>query len=115
MNIVSGELNLAAAKKCDLEAWFPGQGTFRELVSCSNCTDYQARRLKIRYGMTKKVRRLSGLEYFIRKDRSMQMICVYRYNPVQNEGNLSCYAIVKIAYFHFIDNLNQSDQPKLSV
>ena len=55
VNIVSGELNLAAAKKCDLEAWFPGQGTFRELVSCSNCTDYQARRLKIRYGMTKKV------------------------------------------------------------
>jgi len=55
VNIVSGELNLAAAKKCDLEAWFPGQGTFRELVSCSNCTDYQARRLKIRYGMTKKM------------------------------------------------------------
>jgi len=55
VNIVSGELNNAAAKKCDLEAWFPGQGTYRELVSCSNCTDYQSRRLKIRYGMTKKM------------------------------------------------------------
>merc|ERR1712142_492816 len=55
VNIVSGELNNAAAKKCDLEAWFPGQGTYRELVSCSNCTDYQSRRLKIRFGQTKKM------------------------------------------------------------
>ncbi|PIO71281.1 hypothetical protein TELCIR_06824 [Teladorsagia circumcincta] len=53
--IVSGELNNAASKKLDLEAWFPGSGAFRELVSCSNCTDYQARRLKVRYGMTKKM------------------------------------------------------------
>ncbi|VDO94664.1 unnamed protein product [Soboliphyme baturini] len=55
VNIVSGELNSAAAKKCDLEAWFPGSGAFRELVSCSNCTDYQSRRLGIRYGQTKKM------------------------------------------------------------
>ena len=40
----SGELNLAASKKLDLEAWFPGGGAFRELVSTSNCTDYQSRR-----------------------------------------------------------------------
>jgi len=40
VNIVSGELNDAAAKKYDLEAWFPGYGTYRELVSCSNCTDF---------------------------------------------------------------------------
>ena len=39
--IVSGALNNAAAKKLDLEAWFPGSGAFRELVSCSNCLDYQ--------------------------------------------------------------------------
>ncbi|WKY08674.1 hypothetical protein Q1695_007867 [Nippostrongylus brasiliensis] len=53
--IVSGELNNAASKKLDLEAWFPGSGAYRELVSCSNCLDYQARRLKVRYGMTKKM------------------------------------------------------------
>lgn len=53
--IVSGELNNAAAKKLDLEAWFPASGAFRELVSCSNCLDYQARRLKVRYGQTKKL------------------------------------------------------------
>ena len=49
VNIVSGALNHAAAKKLDLEAWFPGSGSFRELVSCSNCLDYQARRLQVRY------------------------------------------------------------------
>eukprot|EP00897_Mesotaenium_endlicherianum_P008380 jgi/Mesen1/7570/ME000392S06831 len=51
--IVSGALNDAAAKKYDLEAWFPASKTFRELVSCSNCTDFQARRLEIRYGYKK--------------------------------------------------------------
>ncbi len=49
-NIVSGELNDNAAKKYDLEAWFPASETYRELVSCSNCLDYQARKLKIRMG-----------------------------------------------------------------
>lgn len=54
VNIVSGELNDAAAKKYDLEAWFPSSKTFRELVSCSNCTDFQARRLEIRHGAPQK-------------------------------------------------------------
>jgi len=40
VNIVSGSLNDAASKKYDLEAWFPGYNNYRELVSCSNCTDY---------------------------------------------------------------------------
>ena len=43
VNICSGALNLAAAKKFDLEAWFPGSKAFRELVSCSNCLDYQGK------------------------------------------------------------------------
>lgn len=51
--IVSGALNNAAAKKYDLEAWFPNYGQFKELVSCSNCTDYQSRRLEIRCGAKK--------------------------------------------------------------
>lgn len=41
VGIVSGALNLAAAQKFDLEAWFPFQGAYKELVSCSNCTDYR--------------------------------------------------------------------------
>eukprot|EP00795_Rhopilema_esculentum_P000654 gene654-10360_t len=55
VNIVSGALNNAAAKKLDLEAWFPGSGAFRELCSCSNCTDYQARRLMVRFGQVRKM------------------------------------------------------------
>jgi seryl-tRNA synthetase len=51
VNIVSGELNNAAAQKYDLEAWFPAAATFRELVSTSNCLDYQSRRLGVRYGL----------------------------------------------------------------
>nr|POE98116.1 serine--trna ligase [Quercus suber] len=53
VSIVSGALNDAAAKKYDLEAWFPASQTYRELVSCSNCTDYQARRMETRYGQKK--------------------------------------------------------------
>jgi len=49
VNIVSGELNDAAVMKYDLEGWFPGQGTYRELVSCSNCTDFQSRAMDIRH------------------------------------------------------------------
>mmetsp|Transcript_38273 Transcript_38273/g.78485 ORF Transcript_38273/g.78485 Transcript_38273/m.78485 type:complete len:480 (-) Transcript_38273:309-1748(-) len=52
--IVSGALNDAAAKKLDLEAYFPGSNAFRELVSCSNCTDYQARKVEARFGLTAK-------------------------------------------------------------
>lgn len=51
--IVSGALNNAASKKYDLEAWFPFQQEYKELVSCSNCTDYQSRALEIRYGVKK--------------------------------------------------------------
>lgn len=53
VSIVSGELNNSAAKKYDLEAWFPFQSEYKELVSCSNCTDYQSRNLEIRCGIKK--------------------------------------------------------------
>ncbi|OHS97390.1 seryl-tRNA synthetase family protein [Tritrichomonas foetus] len=48
--IVSGELNYSTSKKYDVEGWFPSYGTYRELVSGSNCLDFQARKLDIRYG-----------------------------------------------------------------
>jgi len=51
IKIVSGGMNDAAALKYDLEAWFPGYKEYRELVSCSNCTDYQSRALRIRYAL----------------------------------------------------------------
>jgi seryl-tRNA synthetase len=49
VNVGTGDLGAPAAKKYDIEAWLPTSGTFRELTSCSNTTDYQARRLRIRY------------------------------------------------------------------
>jgi seryl-tRNA synthetase len=49
MNICTGDLGTVAAKKYDLDGWLPGQGKYRELGSCSNCTDYQARRAGIRF------------------------------------------------------------------
>jgi seryl-tRNA synthetase len=49
VNTAAGDLSTAAAKRYDIEGWFPSQDRYRELTSCSNTTDYQARRSKIRY------------------------------------------------------------------
>jgi seryl-tRNA synthetase len=56
VNVAAGDLGAPAAKKIDIEAWFPSQGRYREVTSCSNTTDFQARRLGIRF------RSESGLE-----------------------------------------------------
>ena len=63
VNIAAGELSSAAAKRYDIEAWFPSQERYRELTSASNTTDFQARRLGIRYrrdGSTEQVHTLNG-------------------------------------------------------
>jgi len=49
VNVCTGDLGTVAAKKYDLEAWLPGQGKYREMASCSNCTSYQAVRSKVRF------------------------------------------------------------------
>jgi seryl-tRNA synthetase len=49
VNCCTGDIGTVAAKKYDLEAWMPAQNAYREIISCSNCTDYQARRLNIKY------------------------------------------------------------------
>jgi seryl-tRNA synthetase len=63
-NIPAWDLGASAAKKYDLEAWLPGQERYRELTSCSNTTDFQARRLAIRYrpegGKPEEVHTLNG-------------------------------------------------------
>jgi seryl-tRNA synthetase len=58
VNVAAGDLGDSAAKKYDIEAWFPSQGRYREITSCSNTTDFQARRLGIRYRKEN-----GGLEY----------------------------------------------------
>jgi seryl-tRNA synthetase len=50
VNVCTGDVGTVAAKKYDIEAWFPRQQAYREVVSCSNCSDYQARSLGIRLG-----------------------------------------------------------------
>lgn len=49
VNICTGDMGTVASRKYDLEAWLPGAGAYKEIVSCSNCTDYQANRLRMRY------------------------------------------------------------------
>ena len=49
MLLSSGDMGKVASKTFDIEAWLPGQNNYRELVSCSNCTDFQSRRLGIKY------------------------------------------------------------------
>jgi seryl-tRNA synthetase len=64
VNVAAGDLGASAAKKYDVEAWFPGQSRYRELTSTSNTTDYQARRLNIRFrrggGSLENVHTLNG-------------------------------------------------------
>jgi len=49
VNVCTGDIGTVPAKKYDIEAWMPAQNAYREIISCSNCTDYQARRLNIRF------------------------------------------------------------------
>lgn len=64
VNVAAGDLGSSAAKKYDIEAWFPGQDRYREITSTSNTTDFQSRRLKIRYkdegGKNRLVHTLNG-------------------------------------------------------
>jgi seryl-tRNA synthetase len=63
VELCSGDLGFSAAKTYDLEVWIPSQETFREISSCSNCTDFQARRAKIRFkeeGATRLAHTLNG-------------------------------------------------------
>jgi len=54
MTLSTGDLGFCSAKTYDLEVWLPGQDTYREISSCSNCTDFQARRAGIRCRRDKK-------------------------------------------------------------
>ena len=54
VELCTGDMGFSAAKTYDLEVWLPGQGTYREISSCSNCEDFQARRAQIRYRKEKK-------------------------------------------------------------
>lgn len=65
MNVCTGELGAPAAKKFDIEAWLPGRGRYGEITSCSNCTDFQARRMNIRTDERRIVHTLNGTAFAI--------------------------------------------------
>ena len=91
INIVSGALNDAAAKKYDLEAWFPGFEGYRELVSCSNCTDFQARNLGVRCGMKTK-----DVDFYLfRKNKKSMFICLMELFAQQKEQFVAFLKIIK--------------------
>ncbi len=76
VDVCTGDLGASAARKYDIEGWVPGQGAYRELTSCSNTTDYQARRLRIRFkdddGSNRVVHTLNGTA--VTSSRTLLMI-----------------------------------------
>ena len=88
VNIVSGELNNAAAIKYDLEGWFPTLARYRELVSCSNCTDYQARAMEVRCGQKKLNEREKKFCHFLNSTlcATTRTICAILENYQTAEG-----------------------------
>jgi seryl-tRNA synthetase len=71
VDTAAGDLGASAARKYDIEAWFPSQGRYREITSCSNTTDYQARRLGIRYRSESGLRPPHTLNGTMVTDRSL--------------------------------------------
>jgi len=74
VNVAAGDLGAPAAKKVDLEAWFPSQERYREVTSCSNTTDFQARRLGIRFRGTHGVEPVHTLNGTMVTDRALLAI-----------------------------------------
>ncbi|MCC6747314.1 MAG: serine--tRNA ligase [Deltaproteobacteria bacterium] len=88
VNVCSGDLGAPAAKKYDLEAWMPGRKAYGEVTSCSNCTDYQSRRLNIRFRRDAKaapqvVHMLNGTALAI----SRTLIAIYE-NYQERDGSI---------------------------
>ena len=88
-NIPAWDLGASAAKKYDLEAWLPGQERYRELTSCSNTTDFQARRLGIRYrpegGRPEEVHTLNGTAVAVGRT----IIAIVMRSPVRSWRRIS--------------------------
>jgi seryl-tRNA synthetase len=103
--IVSGALNNAAAKKFDLEAWFPFQGEYKELVSCSNCTDYQSRALEIRYGVKKQTDVKKTYVHALNSTlcATTRTICciLENYQTEEVSSHLRCHTAGNILICHF--------------
>jgi seryl-tRNA synthetase len=93
VNVAAGDLGASAARKFDIEVWLPGQERYRELTSCSNCTDYQARRLNIRFrgdgGKPQFVHMLNGTA--ITSSRTLLALIEY---GQQEDGSIATPAVL---------------------
>ncbi len=108
VNIVSGELNNAAAVKYDLEGWFPTLARFRELVSCSNCTDYQSRAMEVRCGSKKVGEREKKYVHFLNGTlcATTRTICAILENyQVSIHRVLCCLIACCRAVAHYVCNI----------
>ena len=74
VNVAAGDLGDPAAKKYDIEAWFPSQGRYREITSCSNTTDFQARRLDTRFRAERQTQLVHTLNGTAITDRALLAI-----------------------------------------
>ena len=110
--LCSADLGKVSAKTYDIEGWFPGQGSYRELVSCSNCLDYQARRLRIRFRdntneETKLVHTLNGT--LVATERTMVSIIE---NYQTDNGTIEVPEILQ-KYMGDIKEMKVSNSPKI--
>ncbi len=94
VNICTGDIGTIAAKKYDLEAWSPRQKKYIEVVSCSNCTDYQARRLNIRYGKEGGEKRLIHTLNSTALANTRTLVCILE-NYQQPDGSVSIPSILR--------------------
>ncbi len=102
VNICSGDLGNLAAKKLDIEAWFPAQGKFREVVSASNDTDYQARSLNIRY-RTKEGNKFVHTLNSTAIATTRTLVAIMENNQVRNEPGFEVpKALIPYTGFDFI-------------
>ena len=84
--LAAGEVSKTATKTVDLEGWYPSQGKYRELGSCSNCLDYQARRANIRYQKGQDMKFVYTLNNTAIATERM-MTCLVE-NHVQKDGSI---------------------------
>lgn len=110
VHICTGDLGLPAAEKFDIETWFPGQNRYRETHSASNCTDFQARRLNIRYkGRDRRVRfvhTINGTAFALGR-----IILAIMENYQQRDGSIKVpEALLKYLNFKEIKNERTEDQ-----
>lgn len=94
MTLCSGDTGFAAAKTYDIEVWLPGQDAYREISSCSNCTDFQARRMKSRFrnadGKTELVHTLNGSGLAVGRT----LVAILENNQ-QQDGSISIPAVLQ--------------------